>query len=1027
MVFVADDLGGWLVGLLADAGRKKLTTMVLGSEQERALRQAATAAIHLTAGELASAGGGQAGQLVMVVSEVFREPMLDAPLARQATLLGLLQAGIAEKLAVLDDVSLTGTAQSSADVLGAPGSVLAEKLAGHLVREILLRASRGGPLAPLADQLNHDVTHLQGQRLEGLLARLADQIQVLSWAASSPAVSLAAPLGRRDPDRPLRGRSALLDELTGAWGEGPDTAGVQILYGLGGCGKTTIALELAARVRKQADKTVETWWVSAADSRQFQAGMIALAFRVGVTEEQVRRGDAADLLWQALAARPGRWLLVIDNADDPAILAAGTPPVKDGRGWLRPLNPGRGLVVVTSRDGRKAMWGALGRLRRVGVLDDDDAAQVLIDHAGTKAGSREDAAALAHRLGGLPLALRLAGFYLHEAVSRPAAFADHTMAGTFAGYQALLERGQVDAAFPARRVTDSRDVQISEEEARDLISRSWEISLDMLIAQGMGHTRPLLRLLSCFADAPIPYELLLRPGTMASTLLFTGLTGPRLWDSLQALEAFGFIDLTPAEHGELAVPVLQLHPLVRDTSRSASGVDGEFDGYIVLAGALSSAASASPEAREPERPAAWPQWEALTPHVAYLLAEITSNPGIAANMTGAAHIAAQYLGARGRYDEAEQLFRQVLVERERVLGNAHPDTLATSNEVAWMLAEQGRYEKAEELYRQVLDGREQVLGDDHPDTLSTRSSVAWMAGERGRFEEAEKLYRQVLAVSERVLGDAHPDTLATRSSVAWMVGERGRFEEAEKLYRQVLAGREQVLGDAHPKSLAAQHDVARMLGEQGRLAEAEDLYRQVLDGREHVLGDAHPVTLATRIAIAAMLGEQGRYQEAEQLYGEILEVSQRVLGETHPHTLTTRHGIARMLGQQGRYQEAEQLYRQVLAVREQVWGAEHPYTLITKLSLLDLQALHGMYSEAEHGLRTVVAAQARVIGGSHPTTLVSRHRLAWVIFKQGRCDEAGQETAAVFSERIQVLGPQHPRTLETQDLLAQVRRCLGCD
>ena len=97
VVFVADDLGAWLVGLLADAGRKKLTTVVLGSEQERALRQAATAAIQLTADELASAGGGQAGQLAMVVSEVFREPMPDAPLAGQATLLEVLQAGIAEQ------------------------------------------------------------------------------------------------------------------------------------------------------------------------------------------------------------------------------------------------------------------------------------------------------------------------------------------------------------------------------------------------------------------------------------------------------------------------------------------------------------------------------------------------------------------------------------------------------------------------------------------------------------------------------------------------------------------------------------------------------------------------------------------------------------------------------------------------------------------------------------------------------------------------------------------------------------------
>jgi tetratricopeptide (TPR) repeat protein len=842
--------------------------------------------------------------------------------------------------------------------------------------------------------------------------------------ANLDVVSLAAPLGRRDPDRPLRGRSALLDELGGALGEDPEAARVQVLYGLAGCGKTSIALELVARVRQQSERVVDTWWVSAADSRQFQAGMIALAFRVGVTEEQVRHGDVADLLWQQLATRADRWLLVIDNADDPGVLAAGSLPVKDGNGWLRPLDAGRGLVVVTSRDGRRATWGTLGRLRKVGVLDDDDAVQVLIDHAGMGAGSLEDAAALAHRLGGLPLALRLAGSYLHESVSRPAAFADQIVPGTFAGYRALLERGQVDVAFQDRIVTAARQRQISDEEARDLIGRAWEISLDMLDRQGMGQARPLLRLLACFADAPIPYELLLRPAMMASSPLFTGVTGPRLWESLQTLEAFGFIDRLLAGDGELAVSVLQLHPLVRDTGRSASGMNGQLDTYFDLAGALCYAAATSPELFEPERPATWPKWETLAPHVDYLLSDITAYPAAAKELASAAHITARYLGARGRFQEAEALFRQVLAVRERVLGDADPDTLSTRNEVAWMLGRQGRFEEAEELYRQALAGRERVLGDADPDTLSTRSAVAWMLGERGRFEEAEELYRQVLEVSDRVLGDAHPNTLSTRSAVAWMLAERGRFEEAEELYRQVLAVRERVLGDVHPDTLTTRNAIAWMLEEQDRCQEAEVLYRQVLEVRERVLGDAHLDTLSTRSAVARMIGAQGRYKEAEQLYRPILEVSKRVLGEAHPHTLATRLAVARMLGEQGSYEEAEQLCLQVLAVRERVYGAEHPHTLITKSVLFYLQALQGRYPEAEQGLRAVAAVQARVIGGSHPATLVSRHRVASVFFEQGRCDEAQSEATAVLTLRMQVLGRQHPQTLETQDLLMEIEHCL---
>jgi hypothetical protein len=107
VVFVADDLVAWLVGLLADVGRKKLTVLVLGSDQERALRQAAAAAVDSTARAFDPSGGDRAARLAMVVSEVFREPPAGAALAGQATLLEAMQAEIAERLAVLDDATVT--------------------------------------------------------------------------------------------------------------------------------------------------------------------------------------------------------------------------------------------------------------------------------------------------------------------------------------------------------------------------------------------------------------------------------------------------------------------------------------------------------------------------------------------------------------------------------------------------------------------------------------------------------------------------------------------------------------------------------------------------------------------------------------------------------------------------------------------------------------------------------------------------------------------------------------------------------
>jgi uncharacterized protein YidB (DUF937 family) len=282
VVFVVDDLAAWLVGLLADAGRKKLTTMVLGDEQERALQQAAIAAVRDTADELSPSDGQRAGQIAMVISEVFRAPVPDAPLAGVTTLVEGLQAGIAGQLAVLDDAGLTGTWQSSAEVLGVPGSVLADRLTGHLVREIRFRGSRGGPLTPMAGQLNHDLTHLQlgrvevqGQRVEGMLARLPDEVRDVlarpgggTAAAGWPLDEMTDPFALEvhlpvQPEDPQPGLPALptyvlrdhdteLGSVVRAAAQG--RSGIAVLVGGSSTGKTRACWEALQLLRDRPEK-----------------------------------------------------------------------------------------------------------------------------------------------------------------------------------------------------------------------------------------------------------------------------------------------------------------------------------------------------------------------------------------------------------------------------------------------------------------------------------------------------------------------------------------------------------------------------------------------------------------------------------------------------------------------------------------------------------------------------------------------------------------------------------------------------
>ena len=407
-MFVADDLGAWLIGLLADRGRRRLTTVVLGSDQERALRSAATAAVQLTARELRPGDDEQAAQLSMVVSEVFGEPVPGASLAGDGTVLEALQAGIAGQLAVLDDASLTGTGLSCADVLGVGASGLAEQLTARLLREIVVRGSRGGPLFPLASQLNDDVTHLQGQQLKGMLGEVLDR---LGDTRPAPAPTSLAQLpaevtgftGRDDDMAVLAG---LLDPARTA---GPVV--VSAVAGLAGVGKTTLAVEAGHAARRQG------WFgggVLFIDLHGYDEALVepsqaldGLLRALGVPGEHIPPGteQRAGLYRSVLAQMPEPVLVIADNASSEA--------------QARPLLPGAGphKVLVTSRH---TLAGLGARLVDVTVLD-QTASIALLDAAVRAArpgddrirGDQEAAGRLAGICGGLPLALAITAALLN--------------------------------------------------------------------------------------------------------------------------------------------------------------------------------------------------------------------------------------------------------------------------------------------------------------------------------------------------------------------------------------------------------------------------------------------------------------------------------------------------------------------------------------------------------------------------------------------------------------------------------------
>lgn len=731
-------------------------------------------------------------------------------------------------------------------------------------------------------------------------ADVPEQAEPLRVAEGTPMipVSTLPPLGRLDTEPRIRGREKLLDAL-----RAPGGPAVQVLHGLGGCGKSAIALILA---REAVTAGTRCWWLTARDAASLAAGMTAIAVELNASPEELRLGSLPDMAWKLLNSLGEPWLLIVDEADDPAgILALPGGQVTDGTGWARPPRGHLGRIIVTTRMTWAEPIPSWLRLHRVPRLTADEGADVLLEVAGPAAGDRKAAAALADRLGGLPLALVLTGRYLAEVASLPASWMTPDLPADFASYLIALGRGAPGESLA--------------------IGLTWELSLDLLADRGLGSARALLRLLSCLGPAPIPYELLLRADSLSASELFSSISSRQLWATLRGLSDIGLIELDVTAGG---VRVLELHPVVRDIARQEPAVRRELPAYLALTTTLLAQVL---ELAEPKQPKDWPRWQLLADHCTAPL-DLVSEPGaeVPAAPIDLAARAAGFLRAAGHLAQADAAYATVL---DAARQPAHdPRTLALRHDLARLRYDQGRLREAEQLFRQVTELRSAVLGAEHPDTLTSRHHLARALRDRGQLDEAETVLGQTLRARLRILGPDHPDTLTSSNGMADLLRVRGQLTEAREAYQLVLDQRTRVLGELHPATLTTRHYLAQVrhrLDEPGVERELRDLIRASSDVR----GASHPRTLAALESFIEALHDHGRLREAEKHARQLVADRGRVLGAAHPKTLASRHRLGLILLDLGARPEAEEALAAVLADRERVLGSDHPSTILSRETL----------------------------------------------------------------------------------------------
>lgn len=692
----------------------------------------------------------------------------------------------------------------------------------------------------------------------------------------------------------FKGREEFMDRLRAALRGGARAAGINATHaiaathGLGGIGKTRLAVEYALR---HAGEYEALLCISADTPEKLDASLAALTgpLVLNLPEQSVpdpQAQQAAVLRW--LAAHP-RFFLIIDNVDDD--LAADA-----ARALIARLPDGH--IVLTGRIDR---WPRGVEALELSVLAPADAASFILDATAQRRPAADDSAqalVIAEKLGGLALALEQAAGYINE---QRADFAEYLRDWEQRHDTVLEWFDEAVSGYPKS------------------VAVTWETSFAKLPP---GAAR-LLELFAWFAPDPIPVALL----EGQATTIMNAVHSPAVdRDVLTALTRYGLATR------EKARPFLVIHRLVQDVTRRRLEKEGRgstMRGQSAewMANVFSGNAHFVSE---------WSRLDPLAPH-ALTLAKLA-----------AAH-RLQFLAGRlywglglwtashGRFEEAIQQDRRAVEHLQAALGPEHPYVLTNRSNLAGDLNSQGQYAEAEAEHRMLVEVQQRVLGKEHPDTLGNRSNLAMTLLAQGQHSAAEAEHRAVLIIRQRVLGLEHRETLESRNCLATSLGEQGKYAEAEAEHRAVLKIRERVLGREHPDTLQSRNNLANELLMQKKHGEAEEHHRETLQTMQRVLGAEHPETLTSRSNLANVLQVQGKHAEAEAEHRAALKLRQQALGREHPDVFLSYFNLSLCLEAQDQKPEALKFARQAFQGWRRTIGESHPWTLAAQKQVANLE------------------------------------------------------------------------------------------
>lgn len=757
-------------------------------------------------------------------------------------------------------------------------------------------------------------------------------------------------------NRAFTGRVQLMEDLHRRLQEGTTAVLPEALQGLGGVGKSQLAVEYVYRHQNQYQVI---WWIPSEQSQQIRQLLVELARRLGLDVGSGEANTAVPAVIEALRiGEPYKnWLLVFDNAEDPEAV----------REFFPTNGPGR--ILVTSRN---AQWAAAARPLEVDVFERHESRQLLQLRAPTLDDDTADR--LAETLGDLPLGIEQAAVWLAE-TGMPA---DE--------YLRLFDQQAAELMMSDPPPDYPLSVAAAWNVSLERLKKNHPASLQLLQVCAFFAPEPISRrLLTNVRDAPVPPELA------------AALSDPiRLGRAIRQINRYA---LARINH---STDTIQLHRLVQlvliNQMPDALKEQMRNGAHRLLS---------KGDPGEPTNSRHWQQYGDLLPHVFSSRAVQSSDPWVRQLVLNEA----QYMYSWGDHEGARQLAEEAYQTWKRADGEDSEHVLMAAKLYSDALRILGHYREAHEQDQRTHAAMEEMLGPEHEMTLEITSMLAWDLRMRGNFVRAAELDRQVFETSRRLFGPNDPSTLLVAHRVALNLRLTGDFREALELDQDTYRRKLEELGENAMSTLHTLAGVAVDRQEAGDYLGARDQQQEVSNRYEFNFGRTNPSTISSVRGLAVAERRAGRHPEALELSTQALELYRNRYGENFPETLATLLAYAVDIRHGGDLRQALDLSEQGCKGYEHLFGADHPHTLAAQVNHAVCLRLLGRADDARSLNERIRDALSERLGPDHPNVLACAVNLTADLYELGEiqaCVELGTRNLHLGRQR---LGEDHPTTL----------------